>query len=295
MLSATVLAASDYLAPLANGAALPVLDERMRSVCRKSFRRVDRFVQLALVGSGNCAAQARLGPGCGIYLGSANGPLISNIRVQQHMLRQHELARPFDFVNTLGSIAGFHIADNLQLEGPNLFVSRRARSLEAALEIALTDLAMGVVEQALVGVIEECPLPVADQRRRLPVADDTVLAEGSHWLLLGSAPQTRQLSITLQRFDNAGALTRYLDMHLTKATAIGLGRSATPALGQLLDQRGARIVNVTESGLAFHDSIESAWLIGKLAVDGPRDLMLVHGNLEGDGCLLHCRAQVPVD
>lgn len=295
MLSAAVLATSDYLAPLADGAELPALGERLRAVCRKPFRRVDRFVQLALAGSGDCAAATKLQPGCGIYLGSATGPLISNIRVQQHMLRQRELARPFDFVNTLGSIAGFHVADNLQLAGPNLFVSRKARSLEGVLEIALTDLTLGIVEQALVGVVEECPLPLADQRRRLQVDADTVLAEGSHWLLLGSAGDADTQSVTLQRFANADQLTGYLDTHGVSQALLGLGRTAAPELRVLLQQRGNTFIDIAAGDRPFHDSIEAAWLIGQLASGSIGEQVLVHGDLAGDGCLLHCRPQSPID
>ncbi len=295
MLRAGILAATDYLAPLAGDTELPALGERLQAACRKPFRRVDRFVQLALAGSGGCAAKVHLGAGCGIYLGSANGPLTSNIRVQQHMLRQRELARPFDFVNTLGSIAGFHVADNLELDGPNQFVSRRARSLEAVLELALTDLALGVVQHALLGVVEECPQPLADQRRRLRVADDAVLAEGSHWLALGSAPGSGQSAITLQRFNDADGLAAYLDTQVGNEAEFGLGRSAAPALHTLLERRGACITSMPESSLAFHDSVEAAWLIGQLARGTAGEWVLVHGDIAGDGCLLHCRAQAPVD
>ena len=179
-----VTAVSHYLNPVREGEPLPSLATALREVCREDFHRADRFIQLGLVGSGRCTAGRRLAADCGLYLGSGLGPMGSNIACQEQLLRDRELPMPFRFINTLGNSAGYYIARNLGLNGQNLFISRRGASFAAVLEAALTDLDCGAVRQALVGVVEEVTLPLPEHRRRQELPEETVVAEGSHWLLL---------------------------------------------------------------------------------------------------------------
>lgn len=169
---------------LQDGASLPSLDAGLGQVCRERFRRVDRFIELALLGSGRCAEGRTLDADCGLYLGSGLGPMSGVIATQQQLIRDRELPKPFNFINTLGNSAGYYVAKNLGLHGQNLFISRRGASLQALLAAALTDLQAGVVRQALVGVVEEATLPLAEHRRRQGLPEDMAVAEGSHWLLL---------------------------------------------------------------------------------------------------------------
>ena len=179
-----VTSVAHLLNPLQDGAPLLSLDADLKQVCREPFRRVDRFIQLALVGTGRCVAGRMLEPGCGLYLGSGLGPMGNNIDTQQQLIRDRLIPKPFNFINTLGNSAGYYIAKNLGLSGQNLFISRRGASFQAVLDAALVDMECGAVRQALVGVVEEATLPLAQHRRRQGLATDTPVAEGSHWLLL---------------------------------------------------------------------------------------------------------------
>jgi hypothetical protein len=179
-----VSAVSHVYNALQEGAELPSLDEALKAVSREHFRRIDRFIQLALLGSGLCATGRKLAPDCGLYMGSGIGPMTGNIATQEQLIRDRELPKPFNFINTLGNSAGYYVAKNLGLTGQNLFASRRGASFEAVLMAAWVDLNAGVVSQGLVGVVEEATLPLAEHRRRQGLAADVPVAEGSHWLLL---------------------------------------------------------------------------------------------------------------
>ena len=179
-----VASVSHYLHAVREGEPLPALETALKEVCRENFRRIDRFIELALLGSGRCAKGHTLASDCGLYLGSGLGPMVDNIACQEQLIRDAELPMPFDFINTLGNSAGYYVAKNLGLSGQNLFVSRRGASFEAVLEAALVDLDCGAVRQALIGVVEEATEPYAEHRRRQGLPADTVVAEGSHWLLL---------------------------------------------------------------------------------------------------------------
>jgi len=77
----TLVASSHYLHGVADGAQLPSLDERLNAVSRERFRRIDRFIALAVIGSAECAAAQALEEDCGLYLSSGVGPVGSNMQV----------------------------------------------------------------------------------------------------------------------------------------------------------------------------------------------------------------------
>lgn len=183
-MSVKAVSASHYLHTVRDGEALPDLAPALKQVCRERPRRVDRFIELALLGSGRCVAGRTLKPDCGLYLGSGFGPMGTNVAVQEQLFRDRECPKPFDFMNLLGASAGFHVAKNLGLKGPNLFISRRGASLEAAFAAAQVDMRLGIVSQALLGVVEEVTLPLAQHRQRLGLPADAPTAESSLWLLL---------------------------------------------------------------------------------------------------------------
>ena len=248
--------------PLQDGAALPPLDAALKSVCREHFRRVDRFIQLALLGSGLCATGHRLAADCGLYMGSGLGPMANNIATQEQLIRDKELPKPFNFINTLGNSAGYYVARNLELHGQNQFVSRRGANFEAVLMAAWMDLHMGLVRQALVGVVEEATPPFAEHRRRQGLAEGRPVAEGSHWLLL--------------------------EVDAASGRSLELRHLATPVEldGALQAARRQGVATLPEYAGAFHDSVTGALAIGCLQADGG-SLLLMDGDADRGWDLFH--------
>lgn len=281
MMQARVQASSHYLEAVQD-AGLASLGDALAEVCRRRFRRVDRCAQLALLGSGRCARGHQLDPQTGIYMASALGPVGSNARVQQAMLREREWPRPFDFINTLGGSAGFYVAANLGLAGPNLFLGG-PHGLFDAMRMALVDLAAGVVPRALVGVVEECPLPLAGQRRRLGVGVDTTLGEGSHWWLLG--PQVGSGPVlTRHDFSDAGQPEPSLRDVLADAPHVGLAPHVEAAFAAQVRHACAHVEDVTSPRLPRHASPAAAWLgescdtapAVEVTLIGPHELLRVN-------------------
>lgn len=168
------------------------LGAELKRASRQPVRRIDRFIQLAMIGSARCVGERTLPATTGIYLASGCGPISSNAAVQQQMFSDGLIPKPAHFINTLANTAGFYVARNLGLEGQCLFVSRGYAAFEAALELALTDLAQGYLPAALVGCVDECTLPLEQHAQRMHRTDAQRYAEGSVWLLLepGSAAQS---------------------------------------------------------------------------------------------------------
>lgn len=266
----TVVSAGHYLHTLREGGPLPDLRPALKQVCRERPRRVDRFIELALLGSGLCVQGRELKPGCGIYLGSGFGPMGSNVAVQEQLLRDKEFPKPFDFMNILGASAGFHVAKNLGLTGQNLFISRRGASLEAALAHVQADLKLGVVDQALVGVVEEATLPLDQHRQRQGLPTGTPVAEGSHWLLLekegyGGKP------MSLLKFGDEAELGAYLHAHRAPSVRMQHAEDRSPTSG-------------------VHDNPHAAAVTGFLAADEAGTLLLVRRGAGESYTLLHLGA-----
>lgn len=162
----------------------PSIEGRLTAVTRERYRRIDRFVQLALMGAAECARKHTLAPDCGLYLSSGVGPIGSNVLVQDAIHRDSRMPMPFSFVNTLGSSACYHVVKELDINGEAVMVARGSASFSTALTCAYADLASGVVSQVLVGAVEECMIPGDRHRALLRLDAETAVAEGTHWMLL---------------------------------------------------------------------------------------------------------------
>lgn len=116
-------------------------------------RRIDRMILQALLCSAPLKAQVR--SDCGLYLASRHparatmGALLDAVCVHQRQ------PKPFEFVNSVSNAAGFHVAAQLGLEGPNLFIGAGAKVWKQLQMLAALDLADGTISQALLVVIDE--------------------------------------------------------------------------------------------------------------------------------------------
>jgi len=249
-----LLASSHYLHAVGN-APLPDLDAAIREACREPYRRVDRFIQLALLGAARCVGGRTLDRDCSLYLGSGVGPEGNNILVQEQICRDHLLPRPFNFVNTLGSAATYFVSKDRALEGQGWWTSRRGASLEACLELALNDLELGLCKQALVGIVEECPAPYEDHRQRVGAGPEQALAEGSHWLLLQAGFSDSAGSLELESLEPTQSLAE-LRALWQPGDSLAFGQSVEAGLrAQLQDGLGVRAFG---EDLPFHDSLAAA-------------------------------------
>ncbi|MGH8307472.1 MAG: beta-ketoacyl synthase N-terminal-like domain-containing protein [Gammaproteobacteria bacterium] len=284
----SLVSASHYFQPVCEGSSLPALEPALMSVCRENFRRIDRFIQLALLGSARCAVGHALRSDCGIYLGSGLGPMSNNITVQEQLVRDWEIPKPYNFINTLGSAAGFYVARNLGLSGQNFFISRRGASLEAALSVAMSDMALGITQQALVGVVEEATLPLAAHRLRQGLPEDQPLAEGSHWLLLQSDMDgTRPIGI--RRFVEFSGLEEFLQSNWNTGDRLCCAHGMESRMAGILQSRFLDSTP-TDPDAAFHDNPEAVWVAEFAASNKSGKLFLVNGNSERGWSLLHLGA-----
>jgi hypothetical protein len=116
-------------------------------------RRIDRLILQCLLAA--APLKSYITGRCGLYLAAAHpdrstmGALLNSVCVQ------HKQPKPFEFVNSVSNAAGFHIAQQLGLEGPNLFIGAGENVWEQLQALAKLDLDDGVIEQALLVVCED--------------------------------------------------------------------------------------------------------------------------------------------
>ena len=116
-------------------------------------RRIDRMILQALLCCAPLKAQVR--GNCGLYLASRHpargtmGALLDAVCV--HGLQP----KPFEFVNSVSNAAGFHVAAQLGLEGPNLFIGAGPQVWRQLQALAALDLNDGLIDQALLVMIDE--------------------------------------------------------------------------------------------------------------------------------------------
>lgn len=291
----TLQSVGHYLQAVAEGEDLPNIKPLLEAVCEQRFRRIDRFIQLALIGAGRCCQQQTLAEDMSIYIGSGTGPVSNNVVVQKQ-LQRGLLPKPFNFVNTLGSSTGYYVANSLGLANftQNQFVSRRHYTLQALLALVETDMQLGLCKQALVGVVEECALPLTEHRRRQGIEDTRLLAEGSHWFLLSSADSLKEkdnksygLRLSVDRFKTAEAL---LDEFVASWQEGDRYVACSEIAAHLSQPLTASIPTATvlDIDLPFHDSPDAAYLAAFASAETGGRLLLISGNNENGWCLVRC-------
>ncbi len=202
------------------GEQLPELKALVKESVGSHVRRIDRFIQLALIGAGR-TAQAGLEAG-GVYFASGNGDVEITAELLHSIYQRGEPPKPLSFVNSVSNAAGFYIGQTLQLHGPSQFVTSRYFALESALQVAALALVQGRVASALVGAVDGVLLPMSDHRARLSLAPETPVAEASFWLQLCADPGGRPVLATLDRiwnFANVEELQRELPAGALRADA----------------------------------------------------------------------------
>lgn len=164
---------------------LPALKDQVKQSSGQHVRRIDRFTQLAIIGSSQCVVGHKLKPLCNLYLSSSDTGKTNTVKALQQVFVDKQPIMPLQFVNMVSNAASFYIAQLLHLQGAGLFISSQYAALEKALALAALDLADHSCQHALLGIVDECAEPIALQRKMLNAGEDQPVGESSFWLLAG--------------------------------------------------------------------------------------------------------------
>jgi hypothetical protein len=116
-------------------------------------RRIDRLILQCLLAAAPLKSQVR--NNCGLYLASAHPARATMGALLEAVCVQHKQPKPFEFVNSVSNAAGFHIAQQLGIDGPNLFIGAGEQVWGQLQALANLDLQEGLIEQALLLLCDE--------------------------------------------------------------------------------------------------------------------------------------------
>jgi hypothetical protein len=173
----------------------PELDARLIKMTGKRFRKLGRFIQLAMCGAVEAVkkTKAPIAPDrTGIFLASGLGNL-SDLLPFSHSIFGDPGFHPsaIQFANSVGNAGAFHIAEALGVTAPVLALCQDEVCFEAALLQVVTLLDSGDIDLGVVGSVDMVMPPVGDHLARMgygreeAAARGMKLSEGSAWFVLG--------------------------------------------------------------------------------------------------------------
>lgn len=263
----------------------PELKDQLAHVCRQRYRRIDRFIQLALLGAGRCAAEFELNPGTALYLATGKGPALNNIQMQEDIFRHRTEPKPIQFINAVSNSVGYYIMKEHSLNGQNLLVSREQHAFEAALALSAVDLHGGRCGSALLGMVDELSHPLEHQCRRLDVPLDTRLGEGSHWFLLSANDDGHSIGCVrnTQLFNSERTMLSWLPSR-TESLAMFFGAGVNAELrSKILNRMSSMAVEIT-SPESLWDGINAGIIVRFLDASeatGVNHLLLISRDSDG--------------
>jgi hypothetical protein len=162
-----------------------------------NFRRIDRFIQLALLGASRLKQKTRIDPKSALIMTSGQGDIGVFQRLFAQMFVDETMLKPLDFINSLSNVASFYAAKHLGCDGKSVYCSNADFPVESALILAETYLLSGANDRAILGCLDECFAPVA-LRRSILGDFAALLGEGSAWFYLSREADGAKASIEIE-------------------------------------------------------------------------------------------------
>lgn len=271
------------------------LKEEVKLSCGAHIRRIDRFIQLALIGSHRCIKGLALPANTGLYVASSQGAKGNISRSLEQIYKEKQPLMPLNFINMVGNAASFYIAKILNIQGVNLFLTRNTFTFEEALELALLDIDTGVSGMALVGTVDECITPLSHHRTQLRIAPDRQLGEGSHWMLIGKKTAASGTPIAeirgLEYFTDYTDVANWLESILASSKKnrfhLGLGIGLTDRhKDKLIDHPSCNSHDDYTADTGFYESLSGLGLVNAIN-DTTRfgdDSLYLHIDESKQGC-----------
>ena len=171
--------------------------EELLGLSGKSYRRIDRFINLSILGAHKAVGDSLLDPETGIYMCSGLGNINVFEKVRDQRMIEKRLPRPVDFINMVSNAAGFYVATHLGLMGKNVFLAHHHFPVQMAMFAIQTQFHYGKINDFLLGCVDECIDNHALARKLYGLPEDAVLGEGSNWMLIQHSDAKAQAKLEL--------------------------------------------------------------------------------------------------
>ena len=196
--------------PLNDDGSLVDLKVAVKLACGKGIRRISRFTQLGLLAAKKCLqneaealgnnAAIQLPARCALYLTSALGDIEITAAVITQMAERGEPPKPLQFINTVSNAPSFYLAQQLAINGNNLFVVNSPFTLESAFALAWSDLSAGRTQHAMVGQVHAVTLPLKHHRVRCEFDETVEIADSAFFAHISCVDKVEGGDIVVKSF-----------------------------------------------------------------------------------------------
>lgn len=163
-----------------------LIKQELEQTSGKKFRRINRFIVLALASVYRLPALAQMDHESSLYLGTHHGCASDSFGMLRQMYCEQLIPLPFTFINTSANMAGFYIGQSLGLAGESYTFSQPWGSFEKSFALAYRDIDSGRNRSALAGSCDEAIFPLEESRKSMGMGDDELVLEGGCWFHLSS-------------------------------------------------------------------------------------------------------------
>lgn len=226
---------------------------------RPGPRRVNRWIQLALLGARDCVRDLELSEETSVLLTTRNGAIGDTLSLLTGNANNQPPA-PFQFINVSGNMAAYYLAADLKLVGANQVIVSYELPFFSLLEMAW----LNPAEQMLLGAVEELVWPLDVHRQRLHLQPASIVGESSHWALLQREGTGPRIEAIRRCIDDQGARefisSLPVDQNVHVADPIAAEQLARPMV-ELQRSDIANPLDDAEQVLAWLEILsEPAWL-----------------------------------
>lgn len=156
------------------------LNAEVRQQTGIHFRRVNRFILMAIYGAHRCVNQRDMDKATAVWLTTENGTVGDTEKGLGQLFEQGIYPKPYNFINTMTNTAAFYIAQSLGLHSPNITLSCKEFAFERGLTLARADLKRRAATGFLIGGVDEAVFSPKNLKSRF----GSNLKDGSAWLYI---------------------------------------------------------------------------------------------------------------
>ncbi len=165
------------------------LKQELERLSNQKFRRINRYILLALCGVFRLPSIGAVPPSSGLYIGTKNGCITETVSMLGQIYRDSLLPMPFTFIASSSNMASYHIASALRLHGGNYTLSHASAPFETAFASAYRDIVAGKCDTALAGCTDEAALPLEAFKESVGMEAVRDPQEGGYWVHLTTRPR----------------------------------------------------------------------------------------------------------
>lgn len=169
----------------------------LKQLCKINLRRSSKFNILAVLGAIKVTKNIQLSSKLGIYVTSEYGPINDVHKILRVVNQEDYIVMPFDFLNINSNNVSFYVSQALKAKGKNMLLSSEDLSFEKGLYIAQFDLETKVIDDILIGNVDESLEEIKNYHNYISSASDMISKDYSIWFYINNKKENSLAKIDI--------------------------------------------------------------------------------------------------